>query len=69
MVVLEIFVNTLKGFTLVIFMQYQINAVLEADSDMISLSCAAHKLQLCVEEGLLIPTTSRAIGAVRKLSF
>ena len=41
--------------------------LLEADSDMISLSCAAHKLQLCIEEGLSIATISRAIGAASKL--
>jgi hypothetical protein len=41
--------------------------LLEADSNMISLSCAAHKLQLCIEEGLSINNISCAIGAARKL--
>ena len=32
-----------------------------------SLSCSAHRLQLCVEEGLAISTISQAIGAAKKL--
>ena len=32
-----------------------------------SLSCAAHRLQLCIEEGLRVNAISRAIGAARKL--
>ena len=32
-----------------------------------SLSCAAHCLQLCVEEGLAISSIAQAIGAAKKL--
>ena len=32
-----------------------------------SLSCAAHRLQLCIEKGLSIGAISRAIGAAKKL--
>ena len=32
-----------------------------------SISCSAHRLQLCVEEGLAISTISQAIGAAKKL--
>ena len=32
-----------------------------------SLSCAAHRLQLCVEEGLAISSIAQAIGAAKKL--
>ena len=30
-----------------------------------SISCAMHHLQLCVEDGLAIPTVSQAIGATK----
>ena len=32
-----------------------------------SISCAAHRLQLCVEEGLAITAISQAVGAVKKV--
>ena len=32
-----------------------------------SINCAAHKLQLCIDEGLKDPTIARAVGAARKL--
>ena len=32
-----------------------------------SLSCVAHRLQLCVEEGLAISSIAQAIGAAKKL--
>ena len=32
-----------------------------------SLSCAAHRLQLCIEEGLLVTTVARAIGEAKKV--
>ena len=41
--------------------------LLQAESDIGSLSCVAHKLKLCVEEGLSVNAISRAIAAARKL--
>ena len=41
--------------------------MLEVESGCESLSCAAHKLQLCVEEALSINVITRALGASRKL--
>ena len=32
-----------------------------------SLSCVAHRLQMCIEEGLSVTTIARAIGAAKKL--
>ena len=32
-----------------------------------SISCAAHRLQLCVEEGLAITAISQAVGAAKKV--
>lgn len=41
--------------------------LLEKEINCESLSCAAHRLQLCIEEGLRVNAISRAIGAARKL--
>jgi hypothetical protein len=41
--------------------------LLEPGSNMIRLSYAAHKLQLCIEEGLSVNSIPRTIGAARKL--
>ena len=41
--------------------------MLEVESGCESLSCAAHKFQLCVEEALSINVITRALGASRKL--
>jgi len=41
--------------------------ILEEEFSCESLSCAAHRLQLCIEEGLLVTTIARAIGAAKKL--
>ena len=40
---------------------------LEEEFECENLSCAAHRLQLCINEGLEINAVSRAIGAGRKL--
>ena len=42
--------------------------LLQAESDIVSLSCAAHKLKLCVEEGLSVNAISHALAAARKLA-
>lgn len=39
--------------------------LLEKEINCESLSCAAHRLQLCIEEGLRVYAFSRAIGAAR----
>ena len=41
--------------------------LLQAESDIVSLSCAARKLKLCVEEGLSVNVISCAIAATRNL--
>ena len=41
--------------------------LLQAESDIVSLICVAHKLKLCVEEGLSVNAISRATAAARKL--
>ena len=41
--------------------------MLEEEIGCESLSCAAHRLQLCVEKGLSIGAITRAIGAAKKL--
>ena len=48
-------------------MQLAVNLLCEEFEDCQSLSCAAHRLQLCIEEGLSISTISQAIGAAKKL--
>ena len=48
-------------------MQLASNLLCEESEDCHSLSCAAHHLQLCIEEGLSISTISQAIGAAKKL--
>ena len=42
--------------------------LLQAESDIVSLSCAAHELKLCVEEGLSVNAISHALAAARKLA-
>ena len=41
--------------------------ILEEEFSCESLSCAAHQLQLYIEEGLSVTTIARAIGAAKKL--
>ena len=41
--------------------------ILEVEFSCESLGCAAHRLQLCIEEGLSVTTIARAIGAAKKL--
>ena len=42
-------------------------AVLEENSSCESLSCAAHRLQLCIQQGLEVRAIAGAIGAAKKL--
>lgn len=48
-------------------MQLAGDMLCKESEDCQNLSCAAHRLQLCVEEGLSISTVSQAIGAAKKL--
>ena len=41
--------------------------MMEEEMNCESLCCAAHCLQLCVEEGLSVTAVSRAVGAAKKL--
>ena len=41
--------------------------MMEEEMDCESLCCAAHRLQLCVQEGLSVSAISKAVGAAKKL--
>ena len=41
--------------------------MMEEEMDCESLCCAAHRLQLCVQEGLSVSVISQAVGAAIKL--